>query len=96
MQEDKRELAKNLRDQAKDAEKKLRENYFYETTEKCWKNWNFAGGRCRTDLSDPAVYRDIFEKKRQKNIVDFTDMEHFALEILVKKEALIPAYPGSG
>lgn len=26
------------------------------------------------------------EKKRQKNIVDFTDMEHFALEILVKKK----------
>lgn len=44
------------------------------------------GAGAGTDSSDPAVYRDIFGKKRQKNIVDFTDMEHFALEILVKKK----------
>ena len=32
------------------------------------------------------------DKKREKNIVDFTDMEHFALEILVEKQGdkLIP------
>ena len=36
-------------------------------------------------------------KKRQKNIVDFTDMEHFALEILVKKRRRRdPVYPGGG
>ena len=26
------------------------------------------------------------EKKREKNVLDFSDMEHFALEILLKKE----------
>lgn len=32
-------------------------------------------------------FDDIFSKrKREKNIVDFTDIEHFALEILVKKD----------
>ena len=25
------------------------------------------------------------EKKREKNILDFTDMEHFALEILIQR-----------
>lgn len=36
------------------------------------------------------------EKKRQKNIVDFTDMEHFALEILVKKKTGRSGIPSSG
>ena len=26
------------------------------------------------------------DKKREKNVLDFSDMEHFALEILLKKE----------
>ena len=29
--------------------------------------------------------RKYGEKKREKNILDFTDMEHFALEILIQK-----------
>lgn len=32
-------------------------------------------------------FDEVFSKrKREKNIVDFTDIEHFALEILVKKD----------
>lgn len=47
VQEDKRELAKNLRDQAKDAVKNCGRIIFMRQRRKCWKNWNFAGSRCR-------------------------------------------------
>lgn len=32
-----------------------------------------------------GIYPYVGEKKREKNILDFTDMEHFALEILIQK-----------
>lgn len=87
MQEDKRELAKNLRDQAKDAVKKLRENYFYETTEEVLEELELCREPVQELIRLTRQFIETFsEKKRQKNIVDFTDMEHFALEILVKKE----------
>ena len=35
------------------------------------------------------------DKKREKNVLDFSDMEHFALEILLKKEGrYLYAKPG--
>ena len=87
MQEDKRELAKNLRDQAKEAVKKLRENYFYETTEEVLEELELCREPMQELIRLTRQFIEVFsEKKRQKNIVDFTDMEHFALEILVKKE----------
>ena len=87
VQEDKRELAKNLRDQAKDAVKKLRENYFYETTEEVLEELELCREPVQELIRLTRQFIETFsEKKRQKNIVDFTDMEHFALEILVKKE----------
>ena len=87
VQENKRELAKNLRDQAKDAVKKLRENYFYETTEEVLEELELCREPVQELIRLTRQFIETFsEKKRQKNIVDFTDMEHFALEILVKKE----------
>ena len=87
VQEDKRELAKNLRDQAKDAVKKLRENYFYETTEEVLEELELCREPVQELIRLTRQFIETFSgKKRQKNIVDFTDMEHFALEILVKKE----------
>ena len=87
VQEDKRELAKNLRDQAKDAVKKLQENYFYETTEEVLEELELCKEPVQELIRLTRQFIETFsEKKRQKNIVDFTDMEHFALEILVKKE----------
>ena len=87
VQEDKRELAKNLRDQAKDAVKKLQENYFYETTEEVLEELELCREPVQELIRLTRQFIETFsEKKQQKNIVDFTDMEHFALEILVKKE----------
>ena len=87
VQEDKRELAKNLRDQAKEAVKKLRENYFYETTEEVLEELELCREPMQELIRLTRQFIEVFsEKKRQKNIVDFTDMEHFALQILMTKE----------
>ena len=58
VQEDKRELAKNLRDQAKDAVKKLRENYFYETTEEVLEELEL----CREPVQELSEFSDRFEE----------------------------------
>ncbi len=42
-----------------------------------WKDW----------LKSQLQYKDAFaDRKREQNILDFTDMEHFALDILMHKE----------
>ena len=67
--------------------KKLRENYFYETTEEVLEELELCREPVQELIRLTRQFIETFsEKKRQKNIVDFTDMEHFALEILVKKE----------
>lgn len=80
---DKRAAAKAIRDEVKEQIKKLQENFFdiplIQDVRKAV--------RCRKVLStliDLAIsYTHLFaEKKREKNIIDFQDMEHFALEIL--------------
>ena len=71
VQEDKRELAKNLRDQAKDAVKKLRENYFYETTEEVLEELELCREPVQELIRLTRQFIETFsEKKRQKNIVD--------------------------
>ncbi len=47
-------------------------------------------GLARITLQFKAAFA---AKKREKNVLDFSDMEHFALEILMKKEDedLIPS-----
>ena len=73
MQEVKRELAKNLRDQAKDAVKKLRENYFYETTEEVLEELELCREPVQELIRLTRQFIETFsEKKQQKNIVDFT------------------------
>ena len=76
MQEDKQELAKNLRDQAKDAVKKLRENYFYETTEEVLEELELCREPVQELIRLTRQFIETFSGKRQKNIVNFTDMEH--------------------
>ena len=46
-----------------------------------------AGIQIRTLLKVAKVYaKRVSEVKREKGIIDFNDMEHLALSILVKKE----------
>ncbi len=76
-----------LRKEVKESWKKLSERYFScceETLALLLKN---CGESMETLVELTLAFQKSFaEKKREKNVLDFTDMEHFALEILVKKE----------
>lgn len=83
----KREQVKQRRDGLKAAWKELKERYFYHPEAVIREEMEL----CRIPVLElvrlTEDFMDAFaEKKRKKNLVDFTDMEHFALDILVKKE----------
>ena len=81
-----KEQVKNLRQQVKDIVKGLKEQYFACTAEELLE----ILALCRTPVEELVrltlkFAEDFAEKKREKNILDFSDMEHFALDILVKR-----------
>ena len=81
-----REQVKEIREKVKDAIGTIRETYFYMTGQELCETT--AG--CRpliywmTELTLRFMER-FREKKRQKNLLDFADMEHLALSILVER-----------
>ena len=83
----KRELAKNIRNQAKSCIQEIGEKFFATPLV-------LAAEQGRACEKPVAVLIDFVlefnrrmqEKKREKKIVDFSDMEHFALDILIKRE----------
>lgn len=80
----KQELVKELRDAAKDAVKKLNRQYFFcppkVMVEQLCKTEPMTAELVRLT----EVFAEAFAKeKRRKNLVDFYDLEHFALQILV-------------
>lgn len=85
--ENKKEQVKELRDEEKAILKELSERYFPDSLEEVAETLVC----CRKPAEELVRLTKEFiqrfgEKKREKNIVDFTDMEHFALEILVTRD----------
>lgn len=82
----KRERAKELREGVKEGIKKLNTSYFAMPLETAIRQ----AGDCEAAI---CVLIDLClefkarldEKKREKKLLDFSDMEHFALQILVEK-----------
>ncbi len=82
---EKRELVKNLRGQIKDTINNICKNYFFHSVNSYLE-----------DIIDSKIVMNVFidlviefsiiysENKATKNILDFNDLEHKALEILVK------------
>ncbi|WP_022762496.1 helicase-exonuclease AddAB subunit AddA [Butyrivibrio sp. AD3002] len=82
---DKRELAKNYRDKAKKLIGKLQEKYFAEDKKTICAHMAFAAKPVKTLALLALNFKKEFdEKKREKGIIDFGDMEHLALEIILK------------
>ena len=84
---EKLELVKNLREQVKEVGKKLCKQYFFCSTDLMLEQLE------RTEPMLDEVIRltkqfaeEFAEAKRRKNLVDFHDVEHFALRILVDEE----------
>lgn len=85
--ERKKEQVKKNRERVKELFKGLKERYFYKSSAGISQDMEL----CRKPVEElvhltKEFMEDFARKKRQKNILDFSDMEHFALKILVKKE----------
>lgn len=75
------------RKELKDALGKLQEQYFFTDSQSILEDLRRCRKPVRMLIQVTLAFQEAFrEKKREKNLVDFSDMEHFALEILVKKE----------
>lgn len=65
----------------------LAEEFFYEPEDRALAHIRNCAEPVRVLTELTRRFGQLFtEKKRQKNLLDFGDMEHFALDILVKKE----------
>lgn len=83
----KRDRAKRERDRVKEILKGLKERYFYGRSDQMLEEIRLCRQPVEELIRLTREFIDAFaRKKRQRNIVDFSDMEHFALDILVKKE----------
>lgn len=84
---DKLELVKSLREQAKDVVKKLCKQYFFCSPEMMIEQLERTEPMLEEVVRLTKQFADKFAAaKRRKNLVDFHDVEHFALQILVDEE----------
>ena len=93
----KKDMVKDLRAEEKEIWRELSEKYLSQTAE----DMLVLLHCCRKPLEGlvelTAKFAEAFTaKKREKNVLDFVDMEHLALDILVQKEGRYSGtYPGS-
>lgn len=84
---DKLELVKSLREQAKDVVKKICRQYFFCSPEMMIEQLERTEPMLEEVVRLTKQFADEFAAaKRRKNLVDFHDVEHFALQILVDEE----------
>lgn len=84
---EKREQVKDIRKSVKDAVQDIQSTYFYKAPQALLADMQNASEMVDTLIDVVIKLMDCFaQKKREKNIIDFADMEHFALDILVRKE----------
>lgn len=85
--EEKKIQVKDLRDSVKGLWNELTEKYFNQTEEQILVHLQYCRKPMEGLVEITQQFKDAFTaKKREKNILDFTDMEHLALEILLHKE----------
>ena len=82
-----KEYIKGQRKLFKDYIGRLNDKIFLKDDEGIFADMQGAGIQIRTLLKVAKVYaKRVSDVKREKGIIDFNDMEHLALSILVKKE----------
>ncbi|WP_075720297.1 helicase-exonuclease AddAB subunit AddA [Roseburia sp. 499] len=88
----KKDQVQKLRNEVKASIKKITEQFFFQAPEimieELEKNAPIVAMLVEVTL---AFQKAFSEKKREKNMLDFNDLEHFALEILVDKETKEPS-----
>ncbi len=84
---DKLERVKEIRAEGKDVIKKLTKQYFFCEPERMVEQIKKTEPMARELVRLTKEFADAFAaEKRRKNLVDFHDLEHFALDILVDQE----------
>ncbi|MBQ9140426.1 MAG: helicase-exonuclease AddAB subunit AddA [Lachnospiraceae bacterium] len=84
---EKRELAKELRNQVKENIKDLKEQFFSVTLEGTIARLQTCRQPVESLLDLTLAFGSrLQERKQEKKILDFSDMEHYALAILLKSE----------
>ena len=96
--DEKKEAVKKLREQAKKLVKDIRELYFYAPCGEWEEDMRRACPSMRTLAWLVNRFAELFaEKKRSRNMIDFSDMEQFALAILtVEKDGELVPSPAAG
>lgn len=92
--EGKKESVRKIRDLAKKNIAELRDTYLYAPYEQWSRNMESAAGSMRTLADLVEQFSELFsEKKRLRNIIDFSDMEQFALAVLTEEKngELVPS-----
>ncbi len=85
--EEKREQVKAMRDDCKDQITALRDQYYYDDPAVLSEEFAACGAAVRELTRLTELFMDrLAEKKTEKNVLDFNDMEHFALQALVQKD----------
>ena len=85
--EQKKQRIKELREEEKEILRELGQKYFQGTEEEILDMLKCSREPLEMLVELTRQFTERFSKaKREKNILDFIDMEHFALKILMKKE----------
>ena len=85
--EEKKEQVKLLRDQIKKGITALKEQYFYQDPEAMVEEIQESRVPVKMLIELAQEFgRRFAGKKQERNLLDFSDLEHFALQILVRKE----------
>lgn len=84
---EKREKVKEMRQRVKDLIASVSEKYFSGTPESWIEDCKKADAALEELVRLTLLFRDrLDEKKREKNLLDFGDMEHMALRILLREQ----------
>lgn len=84
---EKRELVKEIRTEVKTAVEKLRERYFFVSAQTALSDMRESSETVRTLVSLTLEFGERLRiGKQEKNIVDFADIEHYALQILLEEQ----------
>ncbi len=84
--EEKKQLAKDLRDYIKKQIKKLQEDFFFDESSELQKEMKAMETAIQGLIVATKEFMKQYQKeKREKNLLDFNDLEQMALQILVEK-----------
>lgn len=92
--EGKIELVKSVREECKKMVDSIRADYFYDSMDELQTGMYAAKSNMKVLVNLVKDFARVFsEKKQSKNMIDFGDMEHYALHILTREEgdAFVPS-----